>query len=114
MVRNQIQFSERLRLLARKHNAMSQGYVTRMQPDGLIVARPKRRPLRISGRSVFLFLAAFIAFKAFLVANLGPQTYDDRLARLEAGTFVEKAGAFVMQADPLTMYAAQQIGPILR
>jgi len=114
MVKRQIQFDERLHLLARKHNAMSHGYVTRMQPDGLIVARPRRRSMRISGRAVFLFLAAFIGFKAFLVANLGPQAYEDRLARLEAGTVVEKAGAFVMQVDPLTMYAAQTIGPILR
>lgn len=114
MVQQQIQFDERLRLLARKHSAMSRGYVTRMQPDGLIVAKPRRRSRRVSGRAVFLFLAAFVGFKAFLVANLGPQTYDDRLARLEAGTMVEQAGAFVMQADPLTMYFAQMIGPILR
>ena len=114
MVKNQIQFEERLRLLSRKHNAMARGYVTRIQPDGLIVARPRRATVRISPRAIFLFLAAFIGFKAFLVANLGPQTYDDRLARLNDGTMVEKAGAFVMQADPLTMYVAQQIGPILR
>lgn len=114
MAKTQLQFDERLRLLSRKHQAMSRGYVTRMQPDGLIVAQPKRRSVRVSARAVFLFLAAFIGFKAFLVANLGPLAYDDRLARLEAGTLVEKAGAFVMQADPLTMYVALKIGPILR
>jgi len=64
--------------------------------------------------SVLLFLGAFVFFKAFLVANLGPQTYDDRLARLNNGTVVEQAGAFVMQADPLTVYAAQKIRPVLR
>jgi len=114
MAKTQIQFDQRLQTLARKHQAMSRGYVTRVQPDGLIVARPKRQQRRISGRAVFLFLAAFIGFKAFLVANLGPQTYDDRLARLQAGTMVEKSGAFVMQADPLTMYVSNVIGPILR
>lgn len=114
MSKKQIQFDERLRLLARKHRAMSHGYVTRMQPDGLIVAHPRRHSIRISKRSIFLFIAAFILFKGFLVANLGPQTYDDRLARLQAGTVVERAGAFVMQPDPLTMYVANQIGPILR
>ncbi len=51
MVRKQIQFNERLQTLARKHDAMSNGYVTRMQPDGLIVARPRRRSVRISGRA---------------------------------------------------------------
>lgn len=114
MRKNQRQFDDRLRLLTRKHNAMSRGYVTRIQADGLIVARPRRRLPRIPKGAVILFIAGFFAFKGLLLAHLGPQTYDDRLARLEAGTMVEKAGAFVMQADPLTVYIARQIGPILR
>ncbi len=114
MTNHQLQFEKRLSLLARKHKAMSRGYVTHMRPDGLIIARPKRRASRVSRKAVILFLLAFFGFKAFLVANLGPQTYDDRVARLQAGTIVEKGGAFVMQADPLTIYLAQQIGPILR
>ncbi len=114
MAKKQLQFNDRLRLLDRKHRAMSHGYVTRVQPDGLIIAKPRRQPIRISGRAVLVFVLAFIGFKAFLVANLGPLTYDERLARLNAGTVVEQAGAFVMQADPVTMYVAEQIGPILR
>jgi hypothetical protein len=114
MVKNQIQFDERLRLLSRKHRAMSHGYVTQIQSDGLIIARPRRQSSRVSARAVLLFVLAFFGFKAFLVANLGPRTYDDRLARLNEGTIVEQAGAFVMQADPVTMYVAGQIGPILR
>jgi len=114
MAKQQVQFNERLHLLAQKHHAMSRGYVTQVQPDGLIVARPRRRQVRISGRAIFLFLAAFIGFKAFLVANLGLLTYEDRLDRLNAGTKIEQAGAFAMQADPLTMFVANQIGSVLR
>ncbi len=114
MAKQQVQFSERLHLLSQKHQAMSRGYVTQMRPDGLIVAQPRRRQVRISGRAIFLFLLAFVGFKAFLVANLGLLTYDDRLDRLNAGTMIEQAGAFVMQADPLTMFIANKIGPILR
>ncbi|MCF6234540.1 MAG: hypothetical protein L3J36_15805 [Rhodobacteraceae bacterium] len=114
MTNHQLQFEKRLTLLARKHNAMSRGYVMHMRPDGLIIARPKRQSSRLPRKAVILFLLAFFGFKAFLVANLGPQTYDDRVARLQAGTIVEQGGAFVMQADPLTLYLARQIGPILR
>ena len=114
MAEDQLQFGERLHLLERKHRAMSQGYVAYIQPDGLIVARPKRRTSRISGRAVIIAALAFIGFKAFLIANLGPQTYDERVGRLRDGTLVEKAGGFVMQADPLSTYVALQIGPILR
>ena len=85
-----------------------------MQPDGLIVSRPKRQPIQISFRVVIFFLAAFIGFKAFLFAGVGPLTYQDRLANLQSGTVVEKAGAYVMQADPLTVYVATQIGSNLR
>ena len=114
MAQSQVQFDQRLRRLGRKHRAMSRGYTTRMQPDGLIVAKPHRAPSRISGRSVLLFLAAFILFKGFLYANLGPETYNERVNRLQSGTVVEKAGAFVMQADPVSQLVAQKMGPILR
>jgi len=114
MIKKQLQFEERLQQLARKHRAMSRGYVTRMQPDGLIIARPKRQPIQISFPVFIFFLAAFIGFKAFLFVGVGPLTYEDRLAHLQLGTMVEKAGAYAMQADPLTVYEATQIGPSLR
>lgn len=114
MAKQQLMFAQRLNLLARKHEAMSRGYVTRIQPDGLIVAHPRRRPPRLPRPAIFVFLLAFFVFKAFLVASLGSQAYDDRLARLQAGTAMEKGGSFIMQADPLTMFLAKQIGPILR
>ena len=114
MAEYQLRFDQRLNLLARKHKALSRGYVTHMRADGLIVARPRRQASRLPRKAVFLFLLAFLCFKAFLVASLGPQTYDDRLGRLQAGTIIEEGGAFVMQADPVTLYLAKQIGPILR
>lgn len=114
MVHDQLQFSERLRLLERKHRAMSCGYTTTMQSDGLIVARPKRRSIEISGRSLGLLVVGFIGFKVFLIASLGMQTYDERLARLQAGTPVEQIGAFAMQADPLSSYLAAEARQILR
>ncbi|MFT7592973.1 MAG: hypothetical protein ACI8R4_000284 [Paracoccaceae bacterium] len=114
MVDDQLHFDERLRRLERKHRAMSRGYTTHMRSDGLIVAKPRRAQVTISGKSILLFLLAFIAFKGFLVANLGALGYEERLDRLKNGTLIEKAGAFVMQIDPLSQFTAEQIGPILR
>ena len=82
-------------------------------PSDLVV-RPRRKAVRISGRAVIMFVLAFIGFKAFLIANLGMLTYEERVTRLQSGTMVERAGAFVMQADPLSIYVALQVGPILR
>ncbi|WP_458878647.1 hypothetical protein [Arenibacterium sp. CAU 1754] len=112
MVSNHLEFETRLRRLMRKHRAMSNGYTMRMQPDGLIVAKP-RRASRISGRSVLIFLAAFLLFKGFLIANLGAEGYGERISRLESGTFVEKAGAFAMQIDPLSELVSQKLRPLL-
>lgn len=114
MANKQIQFDQRLRRLSRKHQAMSRGYVARIQSDGLIVATPKRRSFSLPMRAIVLFVVGFIGFKAFLVATLGIQTYDERLARLNDGTIIEQAGAYAMQADPLTTYAAVQIRSVLR
>jgi hypothetical protein len=111
----QLQFQNRLRSLERKHYKTStRGYTTRMRPDGLIVVKPRRAPSRISGKSVLMFVAAFLLFKGFLIANLGIVGYDERIARLNEGTPVEQAGAWVMQIEPASEWIATKIGPVLR
>lgn len=110
----QLDFDDRLRKLGRKHRAMSNGYETYMHPDGLIVARPVPQRARVPLRIPVFLIVGVIAFKAFLMAALGPQTYDDRVLRLQQGTMVERLGAAVMQREPVSQYLAERIGPILR
>ena len=78
-------------------------------PSLLLWTAPSRRLPRISLRMVLLLVAAFFAFKAMLLAVSGAATYDERVARLEAGTTAEAAGAWIMQSDPLTEVLAGQI-----
>lgn len=110
------QFTTRLRRLEKKQNAMNRyGYSTLIRPDGTLVVRPKKRlESRITGRSVFLFLAAFMLFKGFLIASIGGIGYDERVAKLSAGSVLEQGGALIMFADPLSLMIAGKIGPILR
>ena len=110
---NQRQFEDRLKSLENKHRAMSRGYVTQMQSDGLIVARPKRKLMRLSGKTLIIFVLGFFLFKGFLLANLGAPTYGERLGYLQNGTAVERAGAVVMQADPVTRFVADKMQPHL-
>ena len=114
MVQNHLQFDQRVNNLGRKHRALSRGYVTRMRSDGLIVARPRRPQSRIPLRSVILFLLAFTVFKGFMIASIGPDGYNERVAKLGSGTVVEQAGAWVMQIEPLSNAIAETMGPILR
>ncbi|EBA18503.1 hypothetical protein RSK20926_12309 [Roseobacter sp. SK209-2-6] len=108
------EFRGRVSKLQGKHRAMASGYSARVQKDGLIVVEPRRIRSRFSGRFVVLFLVAFLGFKAFLMAALGLDSYEERVARLATGTGVERAGAFVMQVDPISRWGAEKIGPILR
>lgn len=114
MVEDQLHFDRRVRRLSKKHEAMSRGYTTRMRKDGLIVMSPRRARPGVSLKAIVLFVGALLLFKGFLMANLGPESYADRVGRLSEGTAVEKAGAWVMQPDPVTLIIAEKMGPILR
>ena len=114
MTSGQVEFETRVKRLLRKHLAMSRGYSARMRPDGLIVAQPRRAGSPISGRSVLIFLVAFVLFKGFLIASLGAEGYGERVGKLEQGNLVEQAGAFAMQADPVATMVAMQLEPVLR
>lgn len=108
------QFQARLKQIRQKHAALSGGYSAKLRPDGLLVVKPRKVQPRISGRTLVFFAAAFLLFKGFLMAVLGFGSYDERVQRLAEGSGIERAGALLMQADPLSVYAAGKIGPLLR
>lgn len=107
----QIEFENRLHRLVNKHRAMTRGYTMRMQPDGLIVAQPRRTISPMSVRTVVIFLAVFILFKGFAMANLGSEEYNARVDQLHQGNLAEMVGGVAMAADPLSTLFADQIAP---
>lgn len=113
MDRGQHSFNKRLRRLGRKHRAMQNGYATLVRPDGLIVAKPRRTGSPLSFRPLIYCLAGLLLFKGILMAQLGPGVYLDRLERLQAGTAVEQAGAWVMQPDRASEWISGQIKALL-
>lgn len=114
MIDAKTQFDHRLRDLGRKHAAMANGYTPKVRADGLIVIQPKRKNAFMPFKFAMFAIAALLMFKTFLLAAVGPDAYSDRLGKLETGTVFEQAGAWAMQIDPATQYAAGMIGPILR
>lgn len=103
------EFDQRLRRIDRQHQALARGFVLSVSKDGLIVARPAREGRPLPWRGLLLVLVAMMLFKGMLHAQIGPQNYDDRIARLEAGTVAEKAGAYVMAADPVTLWLSERL-----
>lgn len=108
------EFDKRLRKIGRRHHAMERGYTTVMRSDGLIVAKPRRARVRVPVKGLVLMAVAFFGFKGFLLAALGPETYDARLLELQNGTMVEEAGAWAMQADRVSVRISELLGPVLR
>lgn len=103
-------FDNRLRRIDRRHRSLSRGFVLSVGKDGLIVARPSRDGLRFPWRGLLLVLVLMMAFKAVLYAQIGPADYAQRVERLASGTLAEQVGAFVLHADPVTLWVAEKIG----
>ena len=104
----QMAFSERLRRIDRQHHQIAGGYVTSVNHDGLIIARPHRRSSRLPLRGLFLGLLVLLTFKGFVYAEIGAGSYNDRVELLANGTIVEQIGAYAMYADPVTLWIADQ------
>ena len=113
MAHADLSFEHRVRHLARKHRQMAQGIVHHMGSDGLVSAYPRRRMPSFPLRGLMVLLGAAFLFKAFLFAALGASVYEDRVALLSSGSIVEQGGAWVMQADPATIWVAAQINGLL-
>lgn len=106
---NRANFSARLREIDQRHKRLASGYVRLEERNGLLVPVEGVKLRRGSPlRGITLALGMFLVFKGFLLAYLGPVTYTDRVGALDGGSIVEKAGGWIMQADPVTHFIAAQ------
>lgn len=102
------QLEKRLTRIEARRRALKHGVVYSVNQDGLIIARPRRRGMRRPLYLVFVALAGVMAFKAVLYAGLGAASYGQRVTELSQGTMVERAAAWIMQADQFTVWLALQ------
>lgn len=108
------EFERRMRRINRRHSKLSHGYVTAVNSDGLVVAKPQRRSSRGMLRGLAVIVLVMFAFKGFLHAQLGPQAYQDRIDALAAGSVVEQVGAVVMTPDPVTLWISSKVVSLVR
>ena len=107
-----ISFDKRLRNIVRDHQRLNTGAVHAIRADGLIVARPRVYNPKFPLRGILLLIGSAVLFKAYIFAHLGVAVYTDRVERLAEGSLVEKAGAWFMQADAVTVAFAQVLTSI--
>jgi hypothetical protein len=112
-VQPNVPFDKRVKQISRRHEKMANGVVRRVNPDGLIVARPRAYRPRFPLKGLLVLLAIGFLFKGFLFAYLGESGYAERVATLQAGTAMERAGAWVMQPDPATLAIAGLVQPLI-
>jgi hypothetical protein len=106
-------FDKRLSKIDHTRQAMARGYTSFVGSDGLIVIRPRRRPLRLPIKGIALMALGFFGLKGMMLAQIGLEGYSERLTTLQNGTLVEQAGAWIMQVEPATQWIASNLGPIL-
>ena len=114
MTGKQLEFDQRVHRLNKKHAKLSKGYRATMRKDGLVVMKPQRVKSAVPAKLFLICLAGLFAFKIFLLSSLGASAYQYRLDSLTQGTSVEKAGAWVMQIDPVSEFVATQIDAFIR
>lgn len=105
----QMQFGKRLRRIDSNHRRLANGYITTMNHDGLLVARPRPKEVRLTWRGVAYMIIIMMAFKIFLHAQIGAEAYQERVIALQNGSVAEQIGAYAMVADPITVAIANAV-----
>lgn len=71
-------------------------------------ARGNRRLLKVL-KPVVLALMLGVCLKGTIHYYVGPQTYESRVSALAAGTGFDPVGAWLMHADPVSLYVFSQL-----
>jgi hypothetical protein len=106
-------FARRSKSVEDSHRRLADGYVQKVNKNGIVELVPRRSfslgPLRL----IMLMVLVAIGFKAFILANIGEAAYLEKLTYFEIGSLGERAGAWLMQIDPATAWLAGQISAFL-
>lgn len=105
-------FHKRMKRINKQHARLEHGYVSVVGKDGLIITRPKRKSSSFSLRILLTLVVCFLGFKILLLSHLGPDGYAQRVDLLQGGTAIEQVGAWVLQADPVSLAIADGIRKI--
>lgn len=71
-------------------------------------ARGNRRLFKVL-KPVVLALVLGVCLKGMIHYYVGPQTYESRVSALAAGTGFDPVGAWLMHADPASLYVSSQL-----
>jgi hypothetical protein len=83
---------------------------------GMSYYKSQKRPRRRRGflAPVVLVLMTVIGIKAAVHTAIGGEVYEERVQILRSGPIVDQVGAYILQADPLTLAVAEQLHRLVR
>ena len=115
MVYTKEDFNSRVGAVSKKSARRGKNaFVTRIDNNGVLVVKAKRRGLNFPVKGAILMILGFFCFKALMLVSNGPEAYSDRLGTLQDGTMIEAMGARVLAVDPVTQFIADQAQAVLR
>ncbi|MEH6644849.1 hypothetical protein [Sulfitobacter sp.] len=97
----------------KRSKLLRRGYTTRVDKNGIIIAKQKAMRLRLPVKGAFLTVLCFLCFKAFMLFANGAETYNYRLETLQSGSIVEQWGAVALAVDPATQFIADQLAYLI-
>ena len=111
--RNLQNFHGRIGRIERIHNAG--GGFEAEGALGMSFYKARRRTSRRFGLlgPLALIMITVVGIKATVHASLGAELYEERIVALRAGTAADQVGAYVLQADPITVAIAERIRTLL-
>lgn len=71
--------------------------------------RPRRKMSVPILAPILMMLAVCLLMKAAMLLQLGPDLYAERVEKLRAGSLTERAGAVLLQPDPVSGRIAEMI-----
>ncbi|MEQ8896267.1 MAG: hypothetical protein RID23_04190 [Roseovarius sp.] len=80
----------------------------------MIVLSSPRPEAAITLKGFSLLVVGFLAFKGAVIAHLGLAAYADAIHKLEYGSLLEQAGAFIMRPDFASQAIAAQLLQIIQ
>lgn len=107
-------FDRRLERLADRRAALEEGSRLEVDDTGLVKAIPtgvRRRQIgrALPVRAAMIIAAVLLTFKGFLLYQLGFGVYTAKVAAMAQGDTMDRAGAWLMQIEPVTMWVYEVI-----
>ena len=113
---NKERFEARVGAIKQKSNPAKR-VEKRVREDGLVVDVVKtdiRKRGLFPVKSLLVAAFLFVAFKGFVLAELGEPEYLGRIESLKTGGAIEVTTAFLLDVDPATQAIANVVGGFLR